>query len=150
MLVLWLVLSGVYKPLIVWLGVGSSILAGYLVYRMDQASRSGRLDLLLRPLKTVGYLAWLLKEIGKSSIAVAKLILSPNLKMRRHFFTVPYSQKSELGETIFANSITLTPGTLTVETAHDFFWVHAVNYSGPEEMDALSDMDARVSATERS
>jgi multicomponent Na+:H+ antiporter subunit E len=48
---------------------------------------------------------------------------------------------------IFANSITLTPGTVSVETEEGYFLVHAISYSA-DDMDALADMDARVSATE--
>ena len=48
---------------------------------------------------------------------------------------------------IFANSITLTPGTVSVETETGHFLVHAVSYTA-DDMDALADMDTRISATE--
>ena len=43
-------------------------------------------------------------------------------------FKVPFSQKSDLGQTIFANSITLTPGTISVEVEEDHFLVHALTF----------------------
>ncbi len=54
---------------------------------------------------------------------------------------------SEVAQTVFGNSITLTPGTITVEAEDDFFWVHAVGYDESDHA-ALAEMDARVTATE--
>ncbi|MEO1143679.1 MAG: Na+/H+ antiporter subunit E, partial [Pseudomonadota bacterium] len=55
--------------------------------------------------------------------------------------------KSELGQVVFANSITLTPGTVTVETEDDHFLVHALDF-GDGDMEALAEMDSRVTAIE--
>ena len=143
---LWLLMSGIYKPMIVWLGLASACVAVYLVRRMD-AIDGYKVGLPLNLVKFIGYLVWLLGEIAKSNIAVTRLILSPNMKLRQHLFRTPNTQKSEVAEVIFANSITLTPGTITVETEKDAFWVHAVSYD-ESDMDALADMDARVTATE--
>lgn len=143
---LWLLLSGIYKPLIVWLGLASSIVAVLVVRRMD-AVDGHKLSIPLKPLKFIAYLLWLLKEIAVSNIAVTKLILSPTMGLRQHFFRVPNTQRSELGAAIYANSITLTPGTISVEIDRDAFWVHAANFSDDDHA-ALADMDARVSATE--
>ena len=60
---------------------------------------------------------------------------------------MPNTQRSELAAAIYANSITLTPGTVSVEIDHDVFWVHAVDYSNDDRA-ALANMDARVSAFE--
>ena len=143
---LWLLLSGIYKPLIVWLGLVSSVVAVLAVRRMD-AVDGHRLSVPLRPLKFSIYLLWLLKEIAFSNIAVTKLILSPKLRLNQHLFPVPNTQRSELAAAIYANSITLTPGTVSVEIDHDVFWVHAVDYSNDDRA-ALANMDARVSAFE--
>lgn len=145
---LWLLLSGVYKPLTVGLGAASAILATYIVRRMEDASETGQLKLTYRPIETIKYVGWLLVEIAKSNWAVTKTILSPDMHLRQHFFKVPYSQKSDLCQATFANSITLTPGTITVEIEPDHFWVHAVSYSD-DDLKALADMDARVTRTER-
>ncbi len=144
---LWLLMSGIYKPLIVWMGVGSSVIAVYVVRRMDNAADTERLVVQLRPMATIGYWVWLLIEIAKANWAVTKLILSPKMNLNRHLFKVPYTQKTDLGQTIFANSITLTPGTISVEVEDGNFLVHAVSYSG-DDMDALADMDRRVTAIE--
>lgn len=144
--VLWLLMSGIYKPMIIGFGAVSVAVAVLVVRRMD-AVDGAKVELRLRPLAMAGYILWLLVEIAKSNWAVTKTILSPALTTRQHLFRVPYSQKSDLGQVIFANSITLTPGTISVEAEPGHFLVHALNYSD-DDMGALADMDARVTATE--
>lgn len=143
---LWLLMSGIYKPLIVWLGAGSALAATAMLYRMNRLDGHD-LRLPLNPVKLVGYFFWLLKEIALSNIAVTKVILSDGRTMRQNFIRVPNTQKTEVGAAVFANSITLTPGTLTVEIDRDSFWVHALAYSDDDPA-ALADMDARVTALE--
>ena len=143
---LWLLMSGIYKPLVVGFGVGSVLLAVYVVRRMDSVD-DDPLAVRLNPVRFVGYFGWLLVEIAKSNWAVTKLILSRNMPMRQHLFRAPYSQTSDLGQVIFANSITLTPGTISVEVEDGEFLVHALDY-GDDTMDGLADMDARVSRAE--
>ena len=63
-------------------------------------------------------------------------------------FDVPLSPKSEAAQVIFANSITLTPGTITVETEKKSLLVHALNFSDNTE-DEIVDMGNRVSECER-
>jgi multicomponent Na+:H+ antiporter subunit E len=144
---LWLLLSGVYNGLVVGLGAASAVFAVFVVRRMDDKADADRLAVRVRPLELVRYLVWLLIEIFKANWAVTKTIMTPEMPIRQHFFPVPYSQATDLGQTIFANSITLTPGTITVEIEDDHFWVHAVSYSD-SDIGALTDMDARVSRTE--
>ncbi|MBK0326552.1 Na+/H+ antiporter subunit E [Rhodobacteraceae bacterium F11138] len=139
-------MSGVYKPLVVGLGAASVILVVYVIRRMDRVD-GDRVEIQLKPLAAVMYFFWLLGEIAKSSWAVTRIILSPRMPMAPHLFSVPHTQRTDLGQVIFANSITLTPGTLTVETDLGYFLVHALAHA-PEDMDALADMDARVSALE--
>lgn len=144
---LWLAMSGVYKPLVIGFGVISALISVWVVRRMDDAADADRLQVDLRPLGLIKYLGWLLVEIAKSNWAVTKVILSGDMPMRQNFFTAPFTQKTDLGQTIFANSITLTPGTISVEVEDGKFWVHALNYSD-DDPDALADMDARVTKTE--
>ena len=143
---LWLLMSGVYQPLTIGLGAASSILAIYVGKRMNAIDRH-RLEIHVNFFKMLSYFGWLMVEIAKSNWAVTKLILSPKMKLRQNMFEVPYVQKSDLGQTIFANSITLTPGTITVEVEPGYFLVHAVDYS-EDDHEALADMGRRVAATE--
>ncbi len=143
---LWLLMSGLYeKYLVVGLGAASAILAVYVLRRMD-AVDGDKLELKLSPLKFISYNAWLMVEIAKANWAVAKLIVSGK-SLNQHLFYVPYTQKTDLAQVIFANSITLTPGTISVEVEPGRFLVHAVDFSEDDHA-ALADMDQRVSATE--
>lgn len=144
---LWLLMSGVYKPLVIGLGAASSVFAAYIVWRMEQASVGARSDLAQRPVATVAYWFWLLGEIAKSNWLVSKAIMSPSMPIRQHYFKVPFSQKTEVAQTMFGNSITLTPGTITVEAEDDFFWVHAVCYDEGDH-DGLAEMNRRAAGTE--
>lgn len=146
LLVLWLLMSGIYKPLIIGFGVAAAIIAVYVGKRMDKTD-GDPLVLILSPIRAIKYLVWLFGEIAKSNIAVTRAIISQDMGLRQNLFRTTSTQKSDLGQVIFANSITLTPGTITVETEGDQFWVHALCYS-EDDPDALDDMDRRVSAIE--
>jgi multicomponent Na+:H+ antiporter subunit E len=139
-------MSGIYDPLIVGLGAVSSILAVYVGKRMNSIDLHP-LEIRISFIRLVSYFGWLLVEIAKSNWAVTKLIVAPRIKLRQNIFEVPYTQKSDLGQTIFANSITLTPGTITVEVEEDHFLVHALAFSEDDHA-ALAEMDRRVAYTE--
>lgn len=139
-------MSGVYEPLTIGMGAASSVLAIYVGKRMNAIDRHP-LAIHLNYFKLITYFGWLMVEIAKSNWAVTKLILAPKMKLRQNMFEVPYVQKSDLGQTIFANSITLTPGTITVEVEPDHFLVHALAFAEDDHA-ALADMGRRVAAVE--
>jgi multicomponent Na+:H+ antiporter subunit E len=141
-------MSGVYKPLVIGLGAVSVIVAIFVAHRMNKVDGQP-IQFHLKPIAFLGYFLWLLVEIAKANWAVTKVILSPKMRMRQHLFLVPYHQKSDLGQVIFANSITLTPGTISVEVTDGNFYVHAIDYS-PDDDAAIADMGARICATESS
>lgn len=143
---LWLLLSGLYKTLIFSLGAISVILTVFIITRMDKVDEH-KLGYDIGVFATFKYLLWLLKEIAKSNIAVTKIILAGKQPQHQKMFEVPVSQKSEIAQVIFANSITLTPGTITVETEDDNFIVHALDFH-EGDLDALAEMDAQVTAIE--
>ncbi|MGB5558435.1 MAG: Na+/H+ antiporter subunit E [Paracoccaceae bacterium] len=147
MFALWLLLSGIYKPLVVGFGLVSVLVVLFVVARMDDAD-DDRVQLRLKPVEAAKYFVWLMVEIAKANWAVTKIILSPSMPIRQHFFAIPYTQMTDLGQVIYANSITLTPGTITIETEPDTFLVHAVAYTD-DDIAALADMDGRVSKTEK-
>lgn len=144
---LWLLMSGIYKPMIIGFGAVSVVLIMVVTRRMDAAD-GDRVQLGLKPLAFLGYLIWLLVEIAKANWAVTRIVLSPKMPIRQHLFKVPFSQKTDLAQVLFANSITLTPGTISVETGPDDFLVHALAYCAEDNL-ALAEMDRQVSLTER-
>jgi multicomponent Na+:H+ antiporter subunit E len=146
MMALWLMLSGIYKPMLIGFGIVSVALVMVIVRRMDQVD-GDHVRISIKPIQFFFYLFWLSIEIAKSNWRVTKIILARAMPIRQNLFEVPYTQTSDLGQVIFANSITLTPGTLTIETETGDFLVHALSYESAD-MDALADMDRRVTEIE--
>lgn len=146
LMALWLLMSGVYKSLVIGFGLGSVFLIMIILWRMDKVD-GDHVQIRLNPLRFLGYIIWLFGEIAKSNWAVTRVILSPVMPIRQKMLVVPQSQKTDLAQVIFANSITLTPGTITVETEENGLLVHALSYC-PEDDASLADMDRRVSAVE--
>ena len=144
---IWIAFSGHFDPLLLSFGVLSVLIVLYTLRRMwiiDETPIKFQMNVF----RLVTYCFWLIKEILKSNIAVTKTILSPTLKVSQNMFDVPLAPKSEAAQVIFANSITLTPGTITVETEKNSLLVHALNFSNNME-DEIADMGNRVSDCER-
>ncbi|NJO38310.1 MAG: Na+/H+ antiporter subunit E [Rhizobiales bacterium] len=144
--VLWLLLSGHWHDgLLLGLGLASVALTLVVGARMGVVDREGHpIHLALRGLV---YWPWLIKEIVVANIDVAKAILGMTDDVRPSLFTVPASQKTDLGKTIYANSITLTPGTVTIAMDDDQLTIHALT---PGARDGLGtgEMDRRVTGVE--
>lgn len=125
---LWLGWSGHYtleEPLIATFGVLSCVLV-YLVSRRMQRFHARLHDRTLG-LSILAYVPWLLWEIVKANIAVTKIILDPSLPIRRQIVRVPAHQRGEGARVLHANSITLTPGTISLAVRDDFIIVHAID-----------------------
>jgi len=94
--------------------------------------------------KAVSYYVWLFIEIIKANMQVVKAVLSPDLEVSPTLVKVPSSPKSEIGKTMFANSITLTPGTVSVEMSEDQILVHALlsEMSNPDDFAEMAERSA--------
>ena len=141
----WLLLSGHYVPLIIGLGVGSCIFVVLIALRMDVADREGHpIHLTWRALI---YWPWLMWQIILSSIQVGRIILDPKLPISPRLIWVRASQVDELGHVIYGNSITLTPGTVTLDIRGNELEVHALTGDFAHDL-ATGDMDRRVTKME--
>ena len=126
----WWLWSGHTDVLLLGFGGVSVLTVLAISQRMDRIAEAPRLYTLgLRPL---GYVPWLFWEIVKANLAVARLILDPALPIAPRVVRVQANQKTALGQTIFANSITLTPGTLSLEVAGGSILVHALTAESAE------------------
>jgi len=143
--VYWLVLSGLYTPFLLALGVASVVAALLLVRRMDVLDHETH-PIHLGP-GALRYWPWLLKEIVTSGWTVARIILDPRLPISPAMVRFRPTQKTEVGLVVHANSITLTPGTVSVEVSADEFLVHALTREGAEGV-VTGEMDARVARME--
>lgn len=139
--VLWLLLSGHGEPLLLVLGLVSCLASVYLARRMDVVDHEGHPVHLGPSLAT--YLPWLAWQIIKSNLTVARLILHPRLPITPTVFKVRASQTSDLGKVIYANSITLTPGTVSMSIDRDEILVHSIRAEGKKELEK-GEMDRRV------
>ncbi len=138
---LWLLLSGHYEPLTIGLGAASCIFVALIAYRMDVADREGHpVHLTWR---TLIYWPWLLWEIVKANIDVARVILDPKLPISPRVIKVTASQADDLGRVIYANSITLTPGTVSIDVRGSMIEVHALTGALAEGLQS-GQMDRRV------
>jgi len=145
----WLLMSGHYTPLLIVLGVVSCALAAVLADQIGGTDEEGLpLHIMAR---LPAYLAWLIKEIIMSNIATGRLILFG--RARPVMFNTPATQSTAGGIVTYANSITLTPGTVTIEVEDGkggtSFLVHAVDASFAEDVES-GEMDRRVTALEPS
>lgn len=137
----WLVLSGHYTIITVPAGILSVLGVVALSRRMGIDDEEGH-PIHLVP-RTLSYWPWLAAEIAKSTWDVTKIILNPKLPISPTLIRVRASQRSAVGVTTYANSITLTPGTITARVSGHEFLVHAVTRSGAEDL-AEGTMDRRV------
>jgi len=141
----WLANSGHYTPFLLLLGLLSIVFVLYVAHRMDVVDHESQPVHLT--LKIPVYYAWLAKEIVLANIAVVKHIWLGNKSISPGFSTITASQKTEIGKVIYANSITLTPGTVTVNLDGDQFLVHALTQESIKDLES-GEMDRRVTRLE--
>jgi multicomponent Na+:H+ antiporter subunit E len=145
LLFLWSLLSGHASPLLLGLGVFSAFSVVLITRRMDAIAPEDHPIHL--SWKAIPYWAWLLVEIFKANIDVARAIVRPRMPIRPTVLRVKASQKRDLGRVVYANSITLTPGTVTLAADGETFEVHALTPGAAEGL-LSGDMDRRVTAME--
>ncbi|MDX1374877.1 MAG: Na+/H+ antiporter subunit E [Burkholderiales bacterium] len=140
--VFWTLMSGMIEPFLLALGAASVGAVAWLARRMEVADREGHPS-HLRPLAVLSYWFWLFGEIWRSGLKVARIILDPRLPVSPTLVTFRPAQQTAVGLATHANSITLTPGTLTIAANHQEFLVHALTR---EDATALvdSEMNRRV------
>jgi multicomponent Na+:H+ antiporter subunit E len=143
--VFWLVLSGHYTPALVALGAVSALACTAAALRMRIVDAEGHPIHLIFGLLT--YVPWLACEIFKSAWAVTKIIVDRRLPVSPSMTVVTASQRTTIGMFIYANSITLTPGTITVGQRGDKLTVHALVQQGAIDLEA-GRMDRRVTRLE--
>ena len=145
LLVFWLLLSGYFTPFLIGAGIGCALFVTWMAHRMDVVDAEGH-PIHLGP-KALLYWPWLLKEVVKSAWDVSRIIVDPRLPISPTVVTFKPTQTTDVGLVIHANSITLTPGTITIEAGPDEFLVHALTRAGADAV-VDSEMDRRVTACE--
>lgn len=141
----WLLNSGHYTLLILLLGMASIALVLVISHRMAVVVQESQLRYLIR--NTLYYYPWLIKQIIQSNITVVKHIWLGSSSISPTLSTIKISQKTDMGKVIYANSITLTPGTLAIDLIDDEIIVHTLLTKDLESLMA-GEMDRRVSQLE--
>ncbi|MDP7242780.1 MAG: Na+/H+ antiporter subunit E [Rhodospirillales bacterium] len=141
LIILWLLLSGHTALLLLGLGLVSVLAVVLIAWRMDLVDPEGHpIHLIWR---AIPYWAWLLIEIFKANIDVARAIVRPRMPIRPTVLRLKAGQKSDLGRVIYANSITLTPGTVTLAVEGETIEVHALTPGAAEGL-LNGDMNRRA------
>lgn len=146
--VFWLLLSGSWNnSLLLTLGAVSTALVAYMAWKIERQHPSPNLYKVRWSLPV--YWIWLIGEIIKANLDVLKRIWLPKrYPISPTIASLPMSQQTALGRTIYANSITLTPGTVSMDVSGNQVLVHAISSEAIADL-RKGDMDRRVSALER-
>lgn len=144
---LWWVLSGYPKPLLLSFGVVTVIFAVWLAHRLDVIDHESHPIHFSWPL--LRFWSRLIVEIARSSGQVIGQIIRGRDAIEPKFLTVQVQQTSALGRVILGNAITLTPGTVTVLTNGHSFVIHALSKESAQgvvdgELDALIPADVEL------
>jgi len=123
--VFWMVNSGYFKLLLLSFGVFSVTVVILLIKRMESVDGKYESPIILS-LRLPLYLSWLTGEIIKSNIDVVKRIWQKEPDISPTIFKVTADQKTDVFRVLYANSITMTPGTVTMRIEGDVFEVHAL------------------------
>ncbi|MHA6623129.1 Na+/H+ antiporter subunit E [Pseudonocardia sp. DLS-67] len=130
----WLLLSGHYTVLLLVFGALSVLVVVVLVGRMDRADGT-RVRVRMSP-RAPRYAGWLAGQVVMSSLAVLRQVWSPRLAPRPVVGVTPVDDLSEVGTVVYANSITLTPGTLSLQIDDAGIEVHALRRSDLDGLQA--------------
>lgn len=142
MLVFWVIFSGMFDAFHLTLGViccalVSLMSADLFIPDMQREHKTGK------AFRMLAYLPWLIYQIVLANLHVVRMVMQPS-KIKPQVVTIKPALKSDLSQVMLANSITLTPGTITMDIDEDgTFYVHAL--SQPVADDLLTgEMEKRV------
>lgn len=141
----WLLLSGQWTAQLLSLGTASVLLVVLCAKRLGILDTEG-LPLRLLP-GLARYAPWLAGQIVSASVDVARRIVDPRLPISPSIIYVQADQRSAVGRVSYANSITLTPGTISLDVADNQIEVHALTNDAAEQL-ARGEMARRVCAME--
>lgn len=143
MIAAWLLWSGIYKTLLLALGAVSCLLCLWLARRMDYFDEE--LFALRFSVRLIRYWLWLIWEIVRSSLTVARIVLDPKLPISPRVVDIEAESEHPFDHVMLGNSITLTPGTLSIDVHEGVIKVHSLTEDGAREL-VQGEMNRRVKA----
>jgi len=137
----WLLLSGFFKPLLLSFGVISVALVLWLLHRMNNTDADPQKLAFNRSF--IRYIVWLVGEIVLSSLAVTRLVWGNRKELRPAIAKLPVDKVPKRSRVLYANSITLTPGTLCIDIDDKYITIHALHEESLESL-KHGDMASKV------
>lgn len=126
LLLIWLMLTGSIQTVNLLVGIGLALLFAIVFGKSSMIF--GKLRFTPKMFfYTILYLVVFLWELIKSNVSVALRVINPKLPINPGIVRVKTRLKSPMGRMILANSITLTPGTLTIDIKDDIFYIHWID-----------------------
>lgn len=147
LVIFWISNSGMFKPLLLSLGAVSVVFTAWLTRRLD-VFRHDRSLFSLRRLAT--YCVWLAVKVVQSNIDVVRRIWSGPSAISPTVARIPLPSMTDAGKVVYANSITLTPGTVAmdIDVTGGTLLVHSLTRDGIAELES-GEMARRVQDLER-
>lgn len=128
MFIIWIMMAGIETEELILGGIISIflsyILTNYLNIEFNILSVPKIISFIII------YIPILFIELIKANIDVAKRVLNPKLPINPAIVKVPTEIKNDYGKLILANSITLTPGTISIDADDEFVYVHWIYIKG--------------------
>ena len=137
----WLLLSGYYTLLLLGLGGVSVGLVVWILRRMDRVD--GYPSTVHFSWGLAGYFTWLLYQVIKANVDVVRRIWDPTMPIQPRWKRLPVEVESKVEKALYANSITLTPGTLTTDVHEDHFLVHSLTAEAIHDLEG-GEMERRI------
>ncbi|MBZ4655560.1 MAG: cation antiporter [Thermoanaerobacter sp.] len=132
--IFWFASSGKTDFINLSLGFLASIFAMEVYKKFFYISKMKEINLIKFLLSFFNYIVNLIKNILMAGIQVTRIVLSREMKISPRIIKVRKKFKTNFGRVIAATTITLTPGTLTIDFYNDTFIIHALNFQNAEEM----------------
>ena len=148
LVVFWLLLSGHFTPLFFFFAAASIAIVMAISIRMDHVD--GETDPVPRTTSLIVYWIYLAIETIRANVDMVKRVWHPGMKVEPGVARIKVSQQTRMGKVIHANSITLTPGTVTLDIDEETneFEIHSINHELIADLE-YGEMDRRITRLEK-
>ena len=139
----WIIWSGMFDAFHLSLGIISCAIVTYTTHDILFTRERFSYKQIIEVWRFIKYIPWLLWQIILSNIHVAGLVLSPKMPIEPHMIRVKVRLKKDISIVTYANSITLTPGTITADIADGEFYIHCISKKVADDL-FTGEMENRV------
>ena len=132
---IWMILSANVEIANIFVGLGVSLSVALLYIKMFASEKIE----MINPYYLFVYILILIKNLVISNLQIAKRTLSPDMKLNPAVVKVKTELKSDWKKLLLANSITLTPGTLTLDIIDDMLYIHVIECKDKENASHITE-----------